>query len=121
MLVSLSQSNTKNVMDLGQAQQIFNIINNSDQKPLVNSLLKSAVRYSRLRVDWYFSDHEQRIEMDEERTISHNAFISACDILSRNMKDAGEDNQWRLQIGTERKSIGDFACMLNAVICLNAR
>lgn len=108
-------------MELEQTHQIFNIINNSRHQPLVNSLLKSAVRYSRLRVDWYFSDQEQRIEMDEERTIAHNAFISACDILKRNMKDAGENNQWRLQIETERKSIGDFACMLNAVICLNAR
>lgn len=108
-------------MELEQAQQIFNIINNSGPKPLVNSLLKSAVRYSRLRVDWYFSDQEQRIEMDEERTIAHNAFISACDILSRNMKDAGEDNQWRLRIGTERKSIGDFACLLHAIIGINSR
>ncbi len=108
-------------MELEQAQQIFNIINNSGQEPLVNSLFKSSVRYSRIRVDWYFSDQKHRNELDEERTIAHNAFISACDILSRNMKAAGEDNQWRLQIGTERKSIGDFACMLNAVICLNAR
>lgn len=108
-------------MELEQAHQIFNIINNSGQKPLVNSLLKSSVRYSRLRVDWYFSDQEQRNEMDEERTIAHNAFISACDVLSRNMKDAGEDNQWRLQIGNDRKSIGDFACLLHAVIGIKAR
>jgi hypothetical protein len=108
-------------MELEQADQIFNIINNSRYQHLVNSLLKSAVRYSRLRVDWYFSDLELRNEMDEERTIAHNAFISACDILSRNMKAVGEDNQWRIQIGNERKSIGDFACLLHAVIGLKAR
>jgi len=108
-------------MELEQAHQIFNIINNSGHKPLVNSLLKSAIRYSRLRVDWYFSDQEQRIEMDEERTIAHNAFISACDILSRNMKAAGEDNQWRIQIGVDRKTIGDFACLLHAIIGIEAR
>lgn len=108
-------------MELEQAHQIFNIINNFGNKSLVNSLLKSAVRYSRLRVDWYFSDQELRIEMDEERTIAHNAFISACDILSRNMNAAGEDNQWRLQIGTERKSIGDFGCLLHAIIGIEAR
>jgi len=59
--------------------------------------------------------------MDEERTIAHNAFISACDVLSRNMKAAGEDIQWRFQIGNDRKSIGDFACLLHAVIGIKAR
>jgi hypothetical protein len=108
-------------MELEQAQQIFKIINNSRYTTMAYSLLQSAVRYSRLRVDWYFSEQQQRTEMDEERTISHNAFISECDILSRNMKAAGEDNQWRLQIGNDRKSIGDFACLLQAVIGLKAR
>lgn len=100
-------------MELEQAQQIFNIINNSGHQPLVNSLLKSAVRHSHLRVDWYFSDQEKRNEMDEERTIARNAFISTCDILSRNMKAAGEDNQWRLQIGTEKK--------INWLFCLHVK
>lgn len=108
-------------MELEQAHQIFNIINNSSYQPLVNSLLRSAVRYSRLRVDWHFSDQEQRTEIDEERRIAHNALISACDILSRNMKEAGENYQWRSQIGYDRKSIGDFTCLLHAVIGLNSR
>ena len=108
-------------MELKQAQQIFNIINNSGQKPLVNSLLKSAVRYSRIRVDWSFSDREQRNELDAERTASHNAFISTCDILSRNMLKSGEDNSWRTQIGNNRKDIGDFACLIHAVLGINAR
>lgn len=108
-------------MDFNEVEQIFNTLKNSKHQQLFKSLLKSAVRYSRLRVDWYLSDQEQRNEMDEERTTAHNAFISECDILSRNMKAAGEDNQWRLQIGKDRKSIGDFACFLHAVIGIKAR
>lgn len=108
-------------MELEQAHQIFNIINNSGHKPLVNSLLKSAIQYSRIRVDWYFLDQAERNEMDKERTIAHNAFISACDVLSRNMKAGGEDNQWRIQIGVDRKIIGDFACLLNAIVGIEAR
>ncbi len=108
-------------MELEQAQQIFNIIKNSRQKALVNSLLKSAVRYSRLRVDWLLSDQEERNELEAERTASHNAFISTCDILSRNMLNSGEDNSWRTQIGNNRKDIGDFACLIHAVLGINAR
>jgi len=109
------------IMDLKEAEQIFNTLNNSQHQQFFKSVLNSAVRYSRLRVDWYLSDQEQQIEMDEERTIAHIAFISACDILSRNMKAAGDDNQWRVKIGTDRKSIGDFACLINAIIGIKAR
>lgn len=93
----------------------------SQHRQLVNSLLKLAVRYARLRVDWLMSDAEDRKEMDPERTAAHNAFISSCDILSRNMLNSGENASWRNQIGSDRKAIGDFACMLHAVMDLMAR
>jgi hypothetical protein len=109
------------LMEIKEAQQIFEVINNSNHKQLVHSLLKSAVRYSSIRVDWYFSDWEQRVEMENERTISHNAFISVYEILVRNMNALGEDTKWQSQIGSDRKSIGDFACLLHAVIGLKAR
>jgi hypothetical protein len=108
-------------MEIEQAQQIFEAISNSAHKQLVQSLLKSAVRYSQIRVEWYFSDREQRNAMENERTIAHNAFISAYNILIRDMKTKGEDTHWQSQIGTDRKSIGDFACLLNAVIGIKAR
>lgn len=97
------------------------ILSASTHQTLYQSFLNKAVRYSRLRVDWYLASHEERIEMDEERTRAHNAFISACDILSRNMAEAGEDNSWRAEIGSDRKDIGDFACMIHAVLGIRAR
>lgn len=60
------------------------------------------------------------MELEEERTIAHNAFISSCDILSRNMIQSGEDNRWRSQIGSDRKDIGDFACLLHALMEIQA-
>jgi hypothetical protein len=108
-------------MELKEAENIFEILRTSYFQSFVEALLKSAIRYSRLRVDWYLTNQEQRREMEEERTIAHNAFISACDILSRNMKQRGEDYKWRFQIGNNRKSIGDFACLLHAVMGIKAR
>ena len=108
-------------MEFKEVLEIYNELNSSKHHPLVKSLIKSAVRYSRLRVDWLLSDQGNRMELEEERTIAHNAFISSCDILSRNMNQSGEDNHWRSQIGSDRKDIGDFACLLHAVMGIQAR
>ena len=108
-------------MNLTDAIQIFETINTTKHESLAKSMIKRAVRYSRLRVDWYFSNQNERIEIDKERTLAHNAFIDACNILSRNMQAAGEDTSWRLNIGEDRKEIGDFACLLHAIIGIKAR
>lgn len=108
-------------MDLNGTKSIYDQLLSSRHQSFVNSLVKSAVRYARLRVDWLLSDQEGRNELEAERTASHNAFISACDILSRNMLKSGEDNTWRTQIGSNRKDIGDFACLIHAVLGINGR
>ena len=59
--------------------------------------------------------------MDAARTRCHDAFIACCNILSRNMLASGEDNQWRSEIGTDRKALGDFACLLHCLLGLHAR
>ena len=96
------------MMELKEVLEIYIQLSYSKNQPLVQSMVKNAVRYARLRVDWLLSDQEGRLEMEGERTAAHNAFISTCDILSRNMNQSGEDNHWRTQIGTDRKTIGDF-------------
>lgn len=108
-------------MNLTEANHIFETISATKHKALLNSLLKLAVRYSRYRVDWYFSGQEERIELDKERTLAHNAFIDACNILGRNMQSSGEDASWRQKIGTDRKDIGDFASLLHAILGIKAR
>ena len=108
-------------MEINEVNEIFAQLMNSSHQTLVKSMITSAVRYSRFRVDWLLSYHDGRMEMDEERTAAQNAFISACDILSRNMHQTGENNHWHTQIGADRKSIGDFACILHSVLGIQAR
>lgn len=108
-------------MEIASVHNIYLQIKNSKHQGLAESLLKSAVRYARIRVDWLLRDNEQRVDLEAERTSAHNAFISQCDILARNMANVGEDASWRCQIGTDRKAIGDFACLLHAVMGINAR
>lgn len=108
-------------MELQDVKLIYEEFQASNYQSLVNSLLKYAVRYSRLRVEWLLSDVKTRQEIDEERTFAHNAFISACDALARNMKEGGEDSSWRVKIGTDRKDIGDFAVLLVAAMGIKAR
>jgi len=55
------------------------------------------------------------------KTVSHDAFIDSCNILSRNMAKAGEDNSWREVLGDNRKEIGDFACYLSCILGIKAR
>lgn len=88
---------------------------------LKSDLYKAAARYGEIRVAWWFADAAARREMERSRSIAHDVFIQACDILSRNQRKVKESNQWRQRLGHDRKRIGDFACHLHAMIGLWAR
>ena len=108
-------------MTLDEASQIYSNIHSSQQKELVDELVEYAVRYAEIRVSWLLASNEARLEMDDARTRAHDAFIDACNILSRNMQSAGEDNSWRVNLGNVRKTIGDFACLLHCILGIQAR
>lgn len=108
-------------MTVNKVEQIVRQIKSSQHKGLVERLIHSAIRYARIRVDWMLLPLEKRLELEEERTIAHNAFISSCDILDRNMATQGEDNFWRTMIGTDRKEIGNFACWIHLIMGLKGR
>ena len=108
-------------MELEEVSQIYDQFKNSKFQTLVKSLLRNAIQYSKLRVEWLLADKDDLAEIDKSRTISHNSFISSCDALARNMKQNGEDSTWRNKIGTDRKDIGDFAVLLVAVLGIKAR
>ena len=88
---------------------------------LRDALFAQAVRYARIRTDWFLADAEAHGGMDRARTAAHDCLIDDCNILSRNMAKAGEDIRWREALGTDRKEIGDFACHLHAILGLRAR
>ena len=88
---------------------------------LKRDLYRKALNYAHIRATWALLLSEERFEKDMGRTLTHNAFIDACNILSRNMAKAGEDNAWRALLTDERKTIGDFACWLHALVAIEMR
>lgn len=86
-------------MTIDEAKLIFSGIKKSSFYALEANLVKSAIRYTRIRVDWELLLPNVRLDMDDERTRSHNTFIDSCNILSRNMAKNGEDNSWRQLLG----------------------
>ena len=108
-------------ISLQEVTSYYEIFESSKLQPLVHSMFKYAVRYSNLRAEWWLADEEKRKEMDPERTFAHNAFISSCNALARNMQIDKEDVTWRVKMGEDRKDIGDFAILLVAVMGIKAR
>ena len=107
-------------MEYGAAANIYKQISETEQKRVLNDLISSAVEYARIRTDWYLSDKERRIELNERRTAAHNTLIDSCNILSREMAKNGENISWRDTLGEERVYIGDFACYLHGILGVKA-
>ena len=109
------------MMTFEEAKQVFEAMEASSLDSLRRDLVSAAVRYAGMRVEWALADLADRPRMDVARTAAHDALIDACNILSRNMARAGEDNRWRARLGDDRKAIGDFACYLHALLGIRAR
>lgn len=108
-------------MNVEEARSILGHLERSAHAPLARQLVEAAVRYAGRRVEWDLASPPERVALDPARTAAHDAFIDACNILSRAMAASGEDNAWRRAIGLERGEIGDFACLLHCVVGLRAR
>ena len=108
-------------MNIQTAQRVHEAIEDSSLNVFRAELYAAAVRYARIRTDWYLAAVDEKMEIDRTRTLAHNALIDACNILSRNMKNAGEDNGWRTLLGNDRNEIGDFACYLHAIFGVLSR
>ena len=109
------------MMSFVEVEEIYQSIRGTKYSSLADDLVNAAVRYARMRTDWALSSIDQRKGMDNERSRSHTAFIDCCNILSRNMAKAGENNSWRERIGDDRKALGDFACQLHYLLGIMAR
>ncbi len=80
-----------------------------------------AVKYAGIRAGWNFLSVEEKSASSQARTLAHNAFIDACNILSRAVIREGGSAEWRRQLGQDRKEIGDFACYLACFLGIRAR
>ncbi|MCA1789595.1 MAG: hypothetical protein LC667_07000 [Thioalkalivibrio sp.] len=108
-------------MNLAEAEEIYEAIQETQFTSLADALVTAGVRYARIRTDYKLATVEKRGEMEDTRTRSHTAFIDCCNILSRNMAKAGENNAWRNKLGDDRKLLGDFACHLHCLLGIAAR
>ncbi len=108
-------------LDLSDVRIIFETLKSSKHTILFNTLMERAIIYARIRVDWYYATLDEQLKMDFDRTEAHDEFILSCAELHQKMRESGEDTKWRAKIGKDRKSIGDFACLLHSVIGFLAR
>ncbi len=108
-------------MNSEKAKILFDRINLTKHIKLKNELFNVAIRYARIRTDWYFMDDEEKRASDEMRSRTHNSLIDNFNILSREMLKAGEDISWRIHLGDNRKEIGDFACHIHNFLGLDSR
>lgn len=108
-------------MDLSEAREILEAIGKSKLSSLRRQFLEGAVRYAEKRAAWALAEPRDRPQIDAARTAAHDTFIDSCNILSRNMAETGEDNSWRRRIGSDRKDIGDFACLIHCLLGLSVR
>lgn len=108
-------------MNFETAHNIYQLILKTKQTDLREDLIKSAIRYAHICVQWSMLNRKERNVMEVERTRAHNAFIDNCNILSRNMGKNNEDNKWKIKLGEDRKTIGNFACFLHLIKSIEAR
>lgn len=108
-------------MDEATARGIFAQMTASRQEELIRQALKSAVRYAHFRAEWYLMSVEERAEVDGARTLAHNSFIDALNILSRNAAASGEAIEWRRELGEDRRWIGDYGCHVACFLGLQSR
>ena len=59
-------------------------------------------------------DEFERLE--QNRTLSHNALIDEVNLLSRQFREAGLDNEWRRTIGEGRDDVGRWALAVAQLI-----
>ena len=109
------------------SQMILEINNDHEGLELYDELIEKAVQYAAFRANWFVWDRETRIEQDASRSCCHNSLIVKFNMLAKYLKMQGKEAAWRDELGHEeddkcnRKAIGDFACYLVFVNCLNAR
>jgi len=108
-------------MELAEVTEIFEALQTSKHKQEFDDLIACAIKYARIRTDWYLATEKGLVVEENERSYSHDDFIACCAELSKKMKESGEPSEWRFKIGKDRKAIGDFACLLHAVIGIKAR
>lgn len=107
-------------MDYEMALQMYRAIRGTKAAEELRELIDLAVRYAQARVEYLRAEVDRKRWLGPDRTATHNAFIMACDILSRRMREHGEDVTWRTLLGSDRRMLGDFACYMHCILGVSA-
>ena len=108
-------------------RMIDSIGNDEDALELFNELMESAISYTDIRARWTMMTREEKMDIDESRTMKHDSLIIKFNKLARFLDMSGRDISWRNDLGyteddpMKRKRIGDFACYLVFIAGVNAR
>lgn len=92
-----------------------------DFNELRSDFIAAASKYANIRLAWFLADRDGRRRMDNERTKSHDSFISQWHATIRYMGILDCTPAWAHVFTDDRKSIGDFACYLCAWLGIRAR
>jgi hypothetical protein len=93
----------------------------ADKTEFWNDLLKGAAEYTKVRNDWELMSREERMETDKSRTMTHDGFITSLNLISKIAEKEGQDISWRMELGEERKRLGDFACFVSYITGISNR
>ena len=85
---------------------------------LINDLISQALKYARMRLDWYGFSREERADKDSLRSSIHDRFIDNLNILNRYLTKEGME---ALATDDDRKIVGDFACSIAYQVALEMR
>lgn len=115
-----------------EAREIFDTLIEISQKDedaleLWQEILEISEVYAGLRFKWETASLDERLQMDELRSLRHDVLIIKFNQYKRYCQMKGYDVSWREQLGDEkrdpenRKRIGDMACWICLFLELKAR
>ncbi len=81
-----------------------------DTSELAIDVLKSAIRYTKYRMDFAINDNSWKMENDGYRTSAHNRFMDCLNIYLRYLKNSGMKVIDLSEY--DRKTLGDIACYI---------
>lgn len=114
-----------NMISFEEAMELYEKIveaspeKDDDFEEVWNQAISCMTTYAHLRAQWKITPKEER--NNDNRTVLHDSVIHSLNQLSIYMGYKHLDNSWRVQLGDQRKRIGDFACYVSLIYGLFAR
>lgn len=108
-------------------EMLNEIGNDEDALEIYEELVAQSVQYASIREKWALLSKEEKMEIDESRTMCHDSLIIKFNMMERILKMQGKTADWREKLGrTEvdkyyRKRIGDMGCYIAFVHAICSR